>query len=118
VLASSGALAAGRLEVHSAGTGGRRTAVDPGVAEAMREIGIDLEGAYSKRLTPEVLASADVVVTMGRSAGVVEIPEGTRHVDWRIGDPSGAPIDEVRHVRDDIRARIELLLGDLVPEEG
>jgi len=111
-------LAGERLNVHSAGTAGRRAPLDPGVAEAMREIGLGLDDAYSKPLTPEVLAAADVVVTMGRSTGVVEIPEGTRHVDWRIGDPSGAPMDEVRHVRDDIRARIELLLRDLVPEEG
>jgi protein-tyrosine-phosphatase len=111
-------IAGARLNVHSAGTAGRRAPVDAGVAEAMREIGLGLDDAYSKPLTPEVLAAADVVVTMGRSAGVVEIPEGTRHVDWRIGDPSGAPIDEVRHVRDDIRARIELLLRELVPAEG
>jgi protein-tyrosine-phosphatase len=110
-------IAGARLTVHSAGTAGRRAPVDAGVAEAMREIGLGLDDAYSKPLTPEVLAAADVVVTMGRSTGVVEIPEGTRHVDWRIGDPSGAPIDEVRHVRDDIRARIELLLRELVPEE-
>jgi protein-tyrosine-phosphatase len=106
-------LAADRVSVHSAGTGGRLAPVDPTVAEAMREIGIDLEGVYSKPLTPEVLSAADVVVTMGRSTGDVEIPEGTRHIDWRIGDPGGAPIDEVRHIRDEIRARIERLVGEL-----
>jgi arsenate reductase (thioredoxin) len=81
-------LAGDRLNVHSAGTAGRRAPVDPGVAEAMSEIGLGLDDAYSKPLTPEVL---------------------------RIGDPSGAPMEEVRRVRDDIRARIELLLRDLVP---
>jgi hypothetical protein len=24
------------------------------------------------------------------------------HDDWRVGDPTGAPVDEVRRVRDDI----------------
>ena len=106
-------LAADRVSVHSAGTGGRLAPVDPTVAEAMREIGIDLDGVYSKPLTPEVLSAADIVVTMGRSTGEVEIPAGTRHIDWRIGDPGGAPIDEVRHIRDDIRTRVERLVTEL-----
>jgi len=108
------ALAEGRISVHSAGTGGGRAPVDPGVSTAMGEIGIDLDDAYSKPLTPEVLAAADVVITMGRSTGDVTIPDGTRHVDWRIGDPGGAPLDEVRHIRDDIRVRVERLLAELV----
>jgi len=59
------------------------------------------------------LRTADVVVTMGRSAGVVDIPEGTRHVDWRIGDPVDAPLDEIRRIRDDIRDRVEGLYTEL-----
>jgi hypothetical protein len=47
-------------------------------------------------LTDETLAGADVIVTLGRSVGPVRIPEGTRHEDWRIGDPVGAPLEEVR----------------------
>jgi protein-tyrosine-phosphatase len=60
-----------------------------------------------------VLAAADVVVTMRRSVGAVDVPEGTRHEDWRVGDPTGAPIDEVRRVRDEIDARVQALLGVL-----
>jgi protein-tyrosine-phosphatase len=108
-------LGGARVSVQSAGTGGERAPVDPGVIEAMREIGLTLDGAYSKPLTPEVLRAADIVVTMGASAGIVEVPEGTRHIDWRIGDPSGAPLDEVRHIRDDIHARVEKLLVELTP---
>ena len=107
------AIAEDRVTVHSAGTGGERAPLDPGVAEVMREIDIDLDESYSKPLTPEVLRTADVVVTMGRSAGVVDIPEGTRHVDWRIGDPVDAPLDEIRRIRDDIRDRVEGLYTEL-----
>jgi len=110
-------IAGGRVSVHSAGTHGEVAPVDPAVSAAMSEIGIDLAGVYSKPLTPEVLRAADVVVTMGRSTGIVEIPPETRHVDWRIGDPGGAPPDEVRHIRDEIRGRVERLLAELAPDD-
>jgi arsenate reductase len=84
----------------------------------MAELGVDLSEAYAKPLAPEVLAAADIVVTMGRSVGDVEIPEETRHEDWRVGDPTGAPIDEVRRVRDDIERRVMALLEELEPRES
>jgi arsenate reductase len=102
----------GRVVAHSAGsTAGR--AVDPAVVEVMAELGVDLSEAYAKPLSREVLEAADVVVTMGRSVGEVVIPDGTRHEDWRVGDPSGAPVDEVRRVRDDIDRRVAALLTEL-----
>jgi arsenate reductase (thioredoxin) len=52
-------------------------------------------------------------VTMGRSVGAVEIPEGVRHVDWRVGDPVGADIEEARRVREDIARRVRALLEEL-----
>lgn len=110
-------LAGGKVNVQSAGTHGVAGTVDPMVAEAMNEIGIDMAGGYSKPLTDEVLNAADVVVTMGRSTGDVEIPEGVRHVDWRIGDPGGgAPLEEVRFIRDEITQRVEHLLAEIVPK--
>jgi len=111
------ALGGDRVSVHSAGTGGDRAPVDPGVAAIMQEVGIDLDGQYSKPLTPEVVDAADIVVTMGRSAGIVEIPPHVRHVDWRIGDPGGAPAEEIRHIRDDIRGRVQRLLDEIAPDE-
>jgi arsenate reductase (thioredoxin) len=106
----------GSIVAHSAGSTAER-AIDPAVVEAMNELGVDLSEAYAKPLSPEVLEAADIVVTMGRSVGAVEIPEGTRHLDWRVGDPSGAPADEVRRVRDDIDRRVEALIADLGGDE-
>jgi protein-tyrosine-phosphatase len=97
---------------HTAGTAARGS-VDPTVREAMAEVDIDLSEEFSRPLSPEVLAHADIVVTMGRSVGSIEIPESTRHVDWRVGDPAGAPIAEVRRVRDDIDRRVQLLVDEL-----
>jgi hypothetical protein len=68
----------------------------------MAELAVDLTEAYAKPLSLEVLGAADVVVTMGRSVGSVDVPKGTLHLDWRVGDPTGAPVEEVRRVRDDI----------------
>ena len=102
----------GRVVAHSAGST-RGADVDPRVVEVMAELGVDLSEAYAKPLSAEVMEAADVVVTMGRSVGAIEIPEGTRHEDWRVGDPTGAPVDEVRLVRDDIDRRVQALLGEL-----
>ena len=106
----------GRVVAHSAG----RTAaveVDPAVVAAMQELGVDLTDAYAKPLSTEVLEAADIVVTMGRSVGSVAIPSTTRHLDWRVGDPTGAAIDEARRVRDDIDRRVQELLAELDPSE-
>jgi arsenate reductase len=104
----------GRVVAHSAGSTAA-DAVDAGVIEVMAELGVDLSEAYAKPLSSEIAGAADVIVTMGRSVGLVSIPEGTRHEDWRVGDPTGAPVDEVRRVRDDIDRRVQELLAELEP---
>jgi hypothetical protein len=45
--------------------------------------------------------------------GLIEIPDGVGHEDWRVGDPVGAPIEEVRRVRDDIERRVRAPLQRL-----
>jgi arsenate reductase len=106
-----------RVSVHSAGSG-PIAEIDPAVREAMNETGIDLADAYSKPLSEEVMSAADVVVTMGRSVGAVTIPPGTRHLDWRVGDPGGAPIEEVRLIRNDITERVRKLTEEIAPERA
>jgi protein-tyrosine-phosphatase len=100
------------LSIHTAGSGDA-SGIDPNVRAAMEEVGMDLTDKYTRPLTPEVLASADIVVTMGRSVGTVDVPETARHVDWRIGDPAGAGLEEVRRVREDIERRVQLLAAEL-----
>src|SRR5262249_18010943 len=102
------ARAGNAVSVHSAGSQAI-SEIDPNVRSVMAGSGIDLATAFTKPLTPEVLAGADVIVTMGRSVGHVEIPAAAKHVDWRIGDPAGAPLEEVRRVREDIERRIDSL---------
>jgi arsenate reductase len=102
----------GRVVAHSAGSSAG-VDVDPAVVAVMAELGVDLTEAYAKPMSSEVLGAADVVVTMGRSVGAVAIPEGTRHEDWRVGDPTGAPVDEARRVREDVERRVDALLAEL-----
>jgi protein-tyrosine-phosphatase len=110
-------LADERVSVHSAGTAVRGP-VDASVRTAIEELGLDPDQEFARPVTDEVLRGADVIVTMGHSVGVVEIPEGVRYEDWRVGDPIGAPIAEVRRVRADVERRVRALLTELGVLDG
>jgi arsenate reductase len=99
---------------HSAASAGTTPAerVHPEVIEVMNEVGIDLSGACPKRLTPELAAAADVVVTMGCGDECPYFP-GKRYVDWDLPDPKGQPVAEVRAIRDDIAERVRALVAEL-----
>ena len=84
-------------------------AVHPEVAEVMAEIGIDLSSATPTRLTPELAARAQLLVTMGCGDECPYVP-GLERDDWALSDPKGRPAREVRAIRDDIRARVLALL--------
>lgn len=104
--------AAGRVVVRSAGTAPAKD-LHPGIRDALAEVGIDTEDAYPKPLTEEFIAAADVVVTMGCGDSCPVVP-GRRYVDWDLRDPQGADPDEVRAIRDDLSARVDLLLHELL----
>ncbi len=105
-------LSENRVAVHSAGTAVHGQ-IDPGVQAVIAEPGVDPDQAFARPVTDEVLRAADVIVTMGHSVGVIDIPEHVRHDDWRVGDPTGAPVDEIRRVRADIERRVKTRLSDL-----
>ncbi|MGE0135224.1 MAG: arsenate reductase ArsC [Dehalococcoidia bacterium] len=104
----------GRVHVRSAGTDPAEV-INPAVVEAMREIGLDLSKEFPKPLTDEVVRAADVVITMG-CGDACPIYPGKRYLDWELDDPANQPIETVRRIREDIRARVESLLHDL--EQG
>jgi len=84
--------------------------VHPEVLEVMREIGIDLSNATPQKLTDELAASADLLVTMGCGEKCPYVPE-LRRDDWPLRDPKGLTIDEVRAIRDEVRERVRDLLS-------
>jgi protein-tyrosine-phosphatase len=115
--AFAGALSGGRADVRSAGSEPAGD-VHENVRAAMREVGVDLAGAFPKRLTDEFLRDADVVVTMGCGDACPVLP-GRRHEDWDVEDPAGKPPERVRAIREDVRARVRRLLEALgVAVEG
>ena len=103
--------AAGRHESRSAGT---RPAehIHPIVAEAMREIGIDISGNRPQKLTDDLGQWADVVITMGCGDECPYIP-GKKYVDWDLTDPADRSLAEVRAIRDDIKTRVSDLVIEL-----
>jgi arsenate reductase (thioredoxin) len=106
-------LGAGRIRVLSAGSQ-PVDAVNPVAVAAMAEEGIDITSATPKLLTTEAVQVSDVVVTMGCGDACPFYP-GTRYEDWELDDPAGQGIDAVRPIRDEIRARVEALVADLLP---
>ena len=105
-------LSGGKVLAHCAGTATNGD-VDPAVELVIGELGIDTSELFARPVSNEVIGSADVVITMGLSVGVVDPPADVRREDWRVGDPSGATVDEARRVRDDIERRVRTLLDEL-----
>ena len=106
-------LAGDEVEVRSAGTAPAEE-VNPVVVEAMEEVGVDLTAETPKVLTTEEVQGSDVVITMGCGDQCPVFP-GKTYLDWELADPAGKGIEEVRRIRDDIRARVVALVEDRLP---
>lgn len=107
-----------RWEVHSAGL--EPAGVNPRAVEVMKEVGIDTSGQSSKPIDPELLRSADLVVTLCGDARdrCPVTPPHIRRLHWALPDPARAEGTEeeimavFRRVRDGIRE----LVGELLKE--
>lgn len=106
-------LAGERVRVLSAGSEPANR-LHPVVVEAMAEEGIDIVGNTPELLTADAVRESDVVITMG-CGNTCPILPGKRYEDWDIDDPAGLHIDDVRPIRDAIKARVRALVGDLAP---
>jgi arsenate reductase (thioredoxin) len=88
--------------------------VHPVVVEAMEEIGIDVGGRRPKRLTLEMQLHADWAITLACGAKCPYVPSVVE--DWDVSDPAGRPIEEVRHIRDEIELRVKDLLENRIEQ--
>jgi arsenate reductase len=105
-------LGAGRVEVLSAGSA-PKDSINPIAVEAMAEVGIDIANNTPKVLTTEAVQESDAVITMG-CGDVCPFYPGKRYEDWVLDDPAGQGIESVRVIRDEIKQRVEKLLGELL----
>jgi arsenate reductase (thioredoxin) len=109
-------LADGRAVAYSGGSEPAES-LNPAAVAAMAEVGIDIAHQVPRRWSEADLEAADVVVTMGCGDTCPYVP-GTRYDDWPLDDPAGLPVDAVRPIRDEIRARVEQLLAELGAATG
>lgn len=83
--------------------------VHPEVVTAMAEVGLDLSGTATSRLTSELARHARMLITMGCGDQCPVVP-GLERDDWPFEDPKAKPLERVREIRDGIRQRVESLL--------
>ncbi len=105
-------LSGGKVEVLSAGSA-PKDSINPGAIEVMLEEGIDIANEQPKRLENESVEASDVVITMGCGDACPFYP-GKRYEDWVLEDPAGASVEKIREIRDQIKARVEVLLKELL----
>ncbi|HXE99794.1 MAG TPA: arsenate reductase ArsC [Solirubrobacterales bacterium] len=107
-------LADGRVSVRSAGSEPGEE-INPRAVEAMAERGIDLSKNFPKPLKDDAVHAADVVITMG-CGDACPIYPGKRYEDWDLEDPAGKDLETVRRIRDEIEARVQRLVGELLDD--
>ena len=108
-----------RVEATSAGI--EAHGKNPRAIAVMREAGVDISHQESTRVTPEMLAQADLVVTVCGHADehCPVLPAGVQKKHWPLEDPAKATgtEDEImakfRATRDEVRNRVEDLIGGL-----
>lgn len=111
-------------EVQSAGI--ESHGKNPRAITVMKEVGLDISGQESTKLTDEMLASADYLITVCGHADehCPVLPEGVRKEHWPLGDPAKAMGSEeeimavFRESRDDIRQRVKELIERLEKESA
>jgi arsenate reductase len=108
-------LAADAVEVRSAGSA-PADQVNPAVAQAMAEEGIDISHEIPKVLTADAVQASDVVITMGCGDACPIFP-GKRYLDWQLDDPADQGVDAVRPIRDEIRQRVTDLVAELTSQQ-
>jgi len=75
------------------------------VGEAMEEIGLDIWDRRPKPLRHEDVEWADVVVRMG-CGDACPVITGKEYLDWKLVDPVGMCLEEVRELRSAIEQRV------------
>jgi phosphate transport system protein len=107
----------GSVQVFSAGSS-PADAINPAAVQAMQEVGIDLSGQHTKRLTDIPIGKADLVITLCPEEVCINLPGEVKRDAWHFSDPASLPDDAeklsaFRKVRDELKERIEQLNSTL-----
>jgi multimeric flavodoxin WrbA len=101
-----------RLEVLNGGSAPAEI-INPDMAKAMAEIGIDMAYRIPKTIDAAISHSPpEVIITMGCGEECPYVP-GARRQDWDLPDPAGKSIEFMRDVRDEIERRVKDLVTEL-----
>jgi len=104
------------VEVRSAGSSPAGQ-INPSAVAAMAEVGIDIAANTPKLLDYDTAYQADVIITMGCGDACPVFP-GKRYEDWKVDDPAGKGVEAVRPIRDEIRARVQKLVAEILPDRS
>jgi arsenate reductase len=75
------------------------------------EVGIDISRNRPKLLTLAMMEGVDKAITMGCESTCPLTTVETE--DWALEDPKDKPIEQVRKIRNDIKARVENLAAEM-----
>jgi arsenate reductase len=100
-----------KAQAISAGTRPARKVHDC-VLQVMKKVDIDLSAVAPQLLTNELVAGANLLITMGCGEACPFVP-GLKREDWLLPDPKGKADGEVCEIRDEIKSRVLRLLNDL-----
>ena len=102
------------VRADSAGTD-PADALNPTVVAALAERGVSLAGVAPKPITTELLANADLVITMSRHPTGPSLPDiATHQQHWQLDFP-GDDLEAMRTFCDQVDGRVQALLADLPP---
>ena len=100
-----------QIKVISAGTE-PGTEINEMAMAVMLEEGIDLSTATPEKLSDQKVLESDYVITMGCGDACPYFP-GKTYLDWPLTDPKNQPIEVVREIRDEIKAKVEALIAEV-----
>ena len=82
----------------------------PQAIEIMKEQGIDISHQTCKVVTPSMVDQADSIFVMAPATACPDFLHSSKTSFWLIKDPFGCPIDEVRGIRDIVKAHVQAIL--------
>ena len=106
-------MAKGKAKAISAGSH-PADRINPTAAAVMREEGFDISHNKPKQLTTEMMVGIDRAITMGCGDACPLTTVETE--DWGLEDPKDKPIEQVRKIRDEIKARVAILVKEITEE--